>query len=126
MPPIYLYQHPETEEIKEILQGMNDPHVFEEDNIQWNRVYTVPRASIDTKINPFSANEFVAKTGSKKGTVGEVMDLSAELSEKRAESTGGTDPVKQKLFNDYKNKTGKKHLLDKPKVIETKIAKIEL
>lgn len=126
MPPIYSYTNDETGEIKDILQGMNDNHSYSEDGKQWRRLYSVPNASIDTKIDPFSAKDFINKTGTKKGTVGEVMDLSAELSHKRAESTGTEDPVKRKLFQDYNKKVGKKHLLDKPKVIENSKVKIEL
>ena len=55
-----------------------------------------------------------------------MMDLSSELSEKRAESHGKEDPVKRQMFNDYNKRVGKKHLLDKPKVIETSKVKIEL
>lgn len=123
--PIYLYSHPETNEIKEVLQSMKEEHSYSEDGVQWRRVFTIPTASIDTKIDPFSASEFIRKTN-KKGTVGDVMDLSAELSEKRAESSGKEDPVKRKLFSDYKNKVGKDHLMDKPKTIETSKVKIEL
>lgn len=122
--PIYLYTNDETGEVKEVLQSMNEEHVYSEDGVQWRRIYTIPTASIDTRIDPFSSNEFVRKTN-KKGTLGEVMDISAELSEKRAEKTGGEDPVKRKAFSDYEQKVGKKHLLDKPKVIETPRVKIE-
>jgi predicted nucleic acid-binding Zn ribbon protein len=122
--PIYLYTNDQTGETKEILQSMKDKHEYFEDGVQWRRVYTIPTASIDTKIDPFSSNEFIRKTN-KKGTMGEVMDLSAELSEKRAEKTGSGDPVKQKVFSDYEKKVGKKHLLDKPKVIENSKVKIE-
>jgi len=124
VPVIYLYKHPETGEVKEVLQGMNDEHVYEEDGHIWQRIFTVPSASIDTKIDPFSSSEFIRKTN-KRGTVGDVMDLSAELSEKRAESHGKEDPVKRKMFSDYKKKVGKDHLLDKPKVIENSKVKIE-
>lgn len=125
--PLYTFLNDETGEYKDVFFGMNDKKEFiGEDGKQWRRIYYVPQASIDTKINPFSERDFVNKTGNKKGTVGEVMDLSAELSQKRAESTGKEDPVKRKLFNDYEKKTKKKHLLDKPKVIETSKFKIEL
>lgn len=124
--PIYLYQNEETGEVKEILQSMNEEHVYFENGLQWKRVYTVPSASIDTNINPFSEKEFVEKTGTKRGTIGDVMDLSSELSQKRAELNGKEDPVKRKMFNDYEKKTGKKHLSDKPKVIENSKVKIEL
>ena len=123
---IYIYQHPETGEIEEVVQSMNDEHVFFKDGIKWNRVFTKPYASIDSKIDPNSVKDFVSKTGSKKGTVGDMLDLSAELSEKRAEKHGGEDPIKRKYFDDYKKNTkGKKHLLDKPKKIKTDIATIE-
>ncbi len=123
--PLYLYQNEETGEIKEILQGMNDKHEYYQDGIAWKRIFTIPNASIDTTIDPHSAKDFVNKTGSKKGTVGDMMDLSAELSEKRASATG-EDPVKRKFFDDYKKKNkGKKHLKDTPKKIETKSAIIE-
>lgn len=123
---IYLYEHPETGETREVIQGMNDIHEYFEDGVKWNRVFTVPHASIDTKIDPNSAADFVKKTGSKKGTFGDMMDLSAELSERRAEQHGGEDPVKRKLFDDYKKENkGKKHFHDRPKKIETKTATIE-
>jgi hypothetical protein len=124
--PLYIYQNEETGEVKEILQSMSEEHVYFENGIQWKRVYTVPTASIDTKINPFSEKEFVEKTGTKRGTVGDMMDLSSELSQRRAESTGSEDPVKRKLFSEYEKKTGKKHLSDKAKVIENSKVKIEL
>lgn len=123
--PLYLYTNDETGEVKEVLQSMKDKHEYFEDGVQWRRIFTIPTASIDTRIDPFSANEFVRKTN-KKGTVGEVMDLSAELSEKRAEKTGSEDPVKRQLFSDYQKKVGKKHLLDKPKKIETKNIIVDL
>lgn len=125
--PLYLYQNPETEEIIEVLQGMNDKHeYFDTEGLEWKRVFTVPTASIDTKIDPFSARDFVNKTGTKKGTVGDMMDLSADLSRAREEKTGSEDPVKRKVFQDYEKKVGKKHLMDKKKVIETSKVKVEL
>jgi predicted nucleic acid-binding Zn ribbon protein len=37
--PIYLYQNPETDEVLEVLQGMNDKHeYFDEQGIEWKRV----------------------------------------------------------------------------------------
>ena len=124
--PVYVYKHPAKEEFIELVQSMNEEHVYFENEVQWKRIYTVPSASIDTSINPFSEKEFIQKTGTKKGTVGDMMDLSSELSQKRAELNGKEDPVKRKMFNEYEKKTGKKHLSDKPKVIETSKVKIEL
>lgn len=122
--PIYLYLNDETGETREILQGMNDQHVYADEGVEWRRVFLSPNTSIDTKINPFSSEEFIRKTN-KKGTVGDVMDLSAELSQKREESHGGEDPVKRQMFKDYEKKVGQKHIKDKPKIVETKSAIID-
>ncbi len=108
--PLYLYQHPETEEVKEILQGMNDEHVYEEGGVKWNRIFTVPQASIDANIDPFSESQFIDKLGVKGGKVGETWDRAAEMSAKRAAQAGGVDPVKTKYYKDYAAKRkGKEH-----------------
>ena len=94
--PIYVYKHPEKEEYIEILQGMNDEHVYEQDGLAWERVFLAPNASIDSDIDPFNGRQFVDNTAAKKGTMGDMLDYSKELSQKRAEKNGGVDPVKQK------------------------------
>lgn len=107
--PYYIFQHPKTKEVKEILQKMNQEHVYiDEKGIKWNRIFTKPQASIDTQIDANSSKEFVAKTAKRGMTVGEMMDLSAELSEKRGGITG-KDEVRDKAEKEYKKKTGKRH-----------------
>lgn len=123
--PVYIYKHPEKEEYKEIIQTMREPHVYFEQDIEWKRVFTVPNASIDSHVDAWDKRGFVNKTGNMKGTVGDILDYSSELSAKRAEKTG-EDPIKRKAFDAYKKQTGKKHLMDKKKVIETSNVKIEL
>ena len=91
--PYYLFSHPETEEIREIFFHMNDEKVYiDENGLKWKREYVVPQASIDANIDPYSSRAFVEKT-KKAGTVGELFDLSKEMSEKR----GGkkNDPIKK-------------------------------
>ena len=125
--PIYIFKHPETEEYKEIVQTMNEEHVYvDESGLKWNRIFTIPNATIDTKEDAWNHNGFVEKTGKMKGTVGDVLDYSSELSAKRAEANGGEDPVKRKAFDDYEKKVGKKHISDKKKTIETSKIKIDL
>jgi hypothetical protein len=123
--PIYIYKHPEEEDYREIIQTMSEAHVYSEDGVEWKRVFTVPQASIDTKINPFSSKEFVEKTGNKKGTFGDMMDYSAEMSRQREEKVGTDDPVKRKFFDDYKKKNKVDHVHDKPKVIENSKIRID-
>ena len=46
---VYLFKHPDKEEYREVVQGMNDEHSYEEDGIIFKRVFTVPNMSMDTK-----------------------------------------------------------------------------
>ena len=108
--PIYVYKHPEREEYREVFQGMNDEHVYSEDDVEWSRVFLAPNASIDNNIDPFNKQQYIDATYNKKGTIGDMMDLSSELSAKRAEKSGGLDPVKEKFYNNYsKERNGAEH-----------------
>jgi hypothetical protein len=111
--PLYVYQHEESGEVREIFQGMNEEHVYRgEDGSEngWKRVYTVPQASFDTKVDPNDAKSFIDRTANKKGTYGDIQDHSAELSEMRAQQHNGVDPIKKKYFEDYSSaRNGAKH-----------------
>ena len=66
--PIFVFKHPSTGKIIEVVQKMTEPHYFtDEEGVTWTRIFTIPRASVDTKIDPNSAKEFVAKINSLKG-----------------------------------------------------------
>ncbi len=108
--PIYVYKHPKKEEYEEVLQGMSEEHTYSKDGVEWERVFLSPNASVSAAIDPFNANSFVEKTGKMKGTVGDMLDLSAELSEKRAAANGGKDPVKEQHYKNYsKERDGAEH-----------------
>jgi hypothetical protein len=100
---IYTYKHPKKEEYVEIVQSMFDTHEYSKDGVKWIRVFDAPQLSIDTNINEFSESDFVNKTKQKKGTVGDLMDLSKELSEKRT-AKAGNDSVQKEFFKEYKKK----------------------
>jgi|TARA_R100000084_G_scaffold109117_1_gene74086 hypothetical protein len=104
--PIYVYKHPEQEEYREVFQGMNDEHVYSEGGVEWQRIFLSPNASVSTSIDPFNRQQYIDATYQKKGTVGDMMDLSAELSAKRAEKTGGKDPIKEKFYDNYAKERG--------------------
>ena len=128
--PIYLYQNTKTKEVREVLQGMNDVHEYYGDESEpengWERIYTVPTASIDTKQDPFSTNQFLDVTKSKKGTYGNMLDYSRELSDKRASIVGGADPIKEEYYKQYsKDRRGAKHPDKIPKTFENKHAKVQ-
>lgn len=100
--PLYLFEHPETGEEREVFFKMEDDKTFIDGNgVQWSRIYTVPQASMDTRIDPHSSRAFVEKTR-KAGTFGEMFDLSKEMSEKR----GGkkNDPVKKSYEKEWKGR----------------------
>lgn len=109
--PIYIYKHPEQEKYTEVFQTMMEDHVyFDSEGLEWKRVFTTPNMSIDSQIDPHSSKEFIEKTAGKRGTMGDMMDYSKELSHVRAEKNGGVDPVKEKYFKDYADKrNGAKH-----------------
>jgi hypothetical protein len=112
--PLYTYEHPETGEYIDVVQGMNDEHSYTDDKgVKWKRVYYIPEASIDSNIDPFNNRSFIDKTGNSKGNYGDLMDRSKEMSQKREDKLG-YDPVKRKYFDDYsKNRRGIKHHLDR-------------
>jgi hypothetical protein len=108
--PYYLYQNPKTQKIKEIFQHMKDKHVYVENGLEWERVFNIPQTRIDalSDVNPFDKQEFIERTGRMKNIKhGDLWDLSAELSRKRAKALG-KDPVKEKAAKDYSKKCGGK------------------
>ncbi len=113
--PLYAFESVKNPKKKtELFFSMREaPKVGEvvvDDGVEWKRVFTLPFASVDTQINPNSVNDFVEKTGKKKGSVGDLWDCSRELSEKRAKQNNGVDPVKKKHFDNYaKSRHGREH-----------------
>jgi predicted nucleic acid-binding Zn ribbon protein len=106
--PIYLFKNPETEEIIEVFQNMKDDHVYiDSNNLQYERVFTSPYSSVDSKIDPFSSKDFAEKTRNKKGTIGDLLNESKELSERRGGSSG--DPILKKYLKSYEKDKGVKH-----------------
>ena len=107
--PIYEYQHPKTKKVIEVIQGMNDKHIFvDHQGTEWCRVWNTPNAAIDSNVDPFSKNDFMKATAKKGMTAGDMMDLSKQLRKKR-EKSRGLDPIKNKTVTTYEKKTGKPH-----------------
>lgn len=112
--PNYIFKNPTTGETIEVFQNMNDPHIYFKDGTEWSRVFTVPKASIDTNIDPMSHRDWNLKTENKRGTIGDMMDRSKELSEQR-EKIMGQDLVKQKFFDDHRKKSRGRYHPDDPR-----------
>ena len=71
MAPEYLYEDPETGKVVSVIQGIDEDHTYEEDGKKFDRVFTSPNASIDTKVDAFSKSDFLEKKQENKklGTV---------------------------------------------------------
>jgi hypothetical protein len=125
--PMYVFQHPDREEYAEAYFGMNDEKKYiDEEGTEWKRVYLSSQLSVDAKVDPWDNADFVNKTGNKKGTVGDMLNLSSELSEQRAKESGGVDPLKQKYYDNYsKQRGGAKHVDQMKKTYEDKNIKID-
>lgn len=108
---IYLYSNPSNEhEIHEVFQSMKDDHVYFVNGVRWDRVWTKPQASFDVKNDPFSSKDFIKATSNKRGSYGDLLDFSKEMSEARKNKLGGHDPVESRFHKQWsKERKGKKH-----------------
>jgi hypothetical protein len=87
---------------------MSDKHVYVDDEgISWNRIFYPVSFAFDTKLDPHDAKAFVKKT-EKGGTLGDIMDLSKEMSERR----GGekNDEVKVKHTQEKEKKLNNRRI----------------
>ncbi|MFA5234048.1 MAG: hypothetical protein WC390_06560 [Sulfurimonas sp.] len=123
---LYIYTNEDETEYVEVVQGMNDDHSYiHTDGKQWRRVFQIPQASFDTKLDVWSPADFARKTATKRGTIGDLWSEAGEASAKRAGTTG-QDPIKQKyLSEDYgKTRSGAEHPLIKKQRAETALKKV--
>ena len=106
--PLYLFSNPSNEnDIIEVIMSVNDNHEFIKDGIGWNRVFTKPNASIDTKNDAYDDKKNLQKIANTKGTIGNMEDFAAEQSAKREEKLG-VDPIKQQTYEKYSKERGGK------------------
>lgn len=100
----YSYSHPDTKEVVEILQEINDVHEYvSEDGTKYDRVFNSNICPAGLAVDPFSSKQFLEKT-SGKGTLGDVWDRAKEMSAMRAEKRGGVDEIADKAEKDYLSK----------------------
>jgi hypothetical protein len=79
---------------------MNDEKRFiDQEGVEWKRVFYPPTFAFDTMIDPHDEKAFARKT-ERGGTVGELFDMSKDMSERR----GGVknDEIKVKYDNQKK------------------------
>lgn len=108
--PVYTFKYKNN--YIDIVMGMDDPHeVFCENGELLERIWSKPQAHIKENFDINNSKEFSYKTGKMKGSLGDITNLSEELSQKRAKnSDNGRDPVKDKFFDNWsKKRHGKTH-----------------
>ena len=118
--PIYLYLDERDNSIHEVIQTMKEEHRYFIDGYELKRVFINPQANIGStsKLDPMDSKSYVNLTREKRGTVGNLQDLSKELSIKREEKLG-IDPQKQAHFNRYaKIRNGRRHPLERKEKLE--------
>ena len=125
--PLYPVRNPSTGEIQDIFFHMDDDKKYiDNSGVEWIREYNSPQLNTQGSIDPWNNADFVNKTN-KEGTIGDLLDRSADLSRQRADQNGGVDPIKEKYYDNYsKTRKGSKHPDKMPKTFEDKNIKIEL
>ena len=105
--PLYTYRNPNTNESIDVIQRMSDEHVYvDDDGLQWERVWSIPQATMGLNNSADSESQFIDKT--KGWTAGEMWDYSKEMSEKRTSSRGydhvkdTNDKKRQDKIDSYK------------------------
>lgn len=97
--PEYQFSNPKKpSEVVTIFQSMNETHEYIKNGVKWDRVWSVPQMAVNTVYDPYSSADFIKKT-SNGGTVGDLFDLSAEMSAKRKEKDG-VDFIEEKTKRD--------------------------
>lgn len=121
---LYLYEHPKTKKVIELVQGMNETHEYtDEKGIKWNRVWINPQASIDTKLDVWSPADFAKKTANKKGTIDDLWSEAGAASMKRM-GNSSFDPLKEEHYKNYSAKrSGAIHEDVKKRVLNEKLKK---
>ena len=106
--PQYDYSNPDDpSDIISLWQSVHEEHSYTIGGVKWDRVWTVPQIGIDTKIDGFDEKKFLDKT-SKGGKMGDIWNLSEEMSGKRADKAGGIDPIKAASDKKYSDDRGGK------------------
>jgi predicted nucleic acid-binding Zn ribbon protein len=88
--PLYTYINPKTKQTIDIVQSVHDEHAYIDKNgLQWNRVFTAPEVNTHGTLKAeTSEKQFSEFTKNRKGTLGDLWDQSAELSDKRKKVYG--------------------------------------
>lgn len=109
------YQFLKNDEIFEFFFPINEAppigSIIKIKNKKYQRIPSNIQAAVDTKLNPFSKEDFIRKTN-KPGKYGDLVDLSREMHERRKDKIGGSDEIREKFAEKSKNKRNGKFIDD--------------
>lgn len=110
--PVYSFASEEGKEIS-VLVRLDEPNEARQvqivDGVTYKRVYSAPRAAVDTQKGSLSQEDFNRVTQNKNLKVGDFWEISKEMSQDRADKNGGYDPVKEKFYERHLKEYGKPH-----------------
>ncbi len=126
--PFYTFLNPKTKEVLDLFFHMNDEKEYiDEDGIKWDRQWHTPELNATGSSDAWDSKKFVEKTGRSRGKLGDMLDMSSDLSKERASGNGGVDPLKENYYKRYtKERNGAIHPDKNPKTFENKHVKIDL
>lgn len=124
---LYLYAHPKTKKVVEVVQSMNDVHEFiDEKGVKYDRVWVNPQVAFDSSfvnVDPYDSKSFVKKTSKGGDTIDSLWSRSQELHEKRGGA--GKDEIKEAYYADYaKKRSGQKHDDVKKREVADKLKRV--
>lgn len=108
--PLYLFEDQDGKQITVVMDTKQPIEAYHSQVVNgktYKRVYTVPCASVDSRVG-VTSDEFRRATTNKKMKVGEMQDLSKEMHLRREEKEG-IDPVKEKFYENYEKSMGQPH-----------------
>lgn len=126
--PLYTFFNPLNGDTIDVFFHMNDDKKYIDKNgLEWKRKYHSPELNATGSTDAWNSKQFVEKTGRNKGKLGDMLDMSADLSKERASQNNGVDPLKEKYYKRYsKERNGAIHPDKNPKTFENKHVKIDL
>ena len=112
--PIHQFVHEATGQTVDVFVSINadqkDHQIQVVDGKEFKRVYAAPLAAVDSRPGDATKEDFTRLTTNKKGlTVGQMWEMSAEMSHHRAAKNGGHDQVKESFYKNYEKEFGKPH-----------------
>ncbi len=122
--PLFEYQAPDGEILSLILDAKQPAEAYRVQKANgkiYKRIYTAPTMGVNTQARDARSDDYRRITENKNLTVGQMTDISKELSEKRAEKEG-VDQVKEQFYKSYEKNIGVKH---KDQIKKEKRAKAE-